>query len=156
MVVLKNLKDWNEKLVCADRIKEWEKSVLTINDKLNALTEFKPSELLVKHKEKNLKDSILQGIPFAVKDNIAVEGFMKRDLNDLLCSRANRVFMSYVSLKDDVNKVMVPTNLYLQKGHQKYLLDAGKRLVSKNEDVKSIVKFLKGDKNIGICKNKSS
>ena len=75
MVVLKNLKDWNEKLVCADRIKEWEKSVLTINDKLNALTEFKPSELLVKHKEKNLKDSILQGIPFAVKDNIAVEGF---------------------------------------------------------------------------------
>ena len=62
MVVLKNLKDWNEKLVCADRIKEWEKSVLTINDKLNALTEFKPSELLVKHKEKNLKDSILQGI----------------------------------------------------------------------------------------------
>lgn len=102
--------------------------------------------------------SLLWGALNASPDHmhIAVEGFMKRDLNDLLCSRANRVFMSYVSLKDDVNKVMVPTNLHLQKGHQKYLLDAGKRLVSKNEGVKSIVKFLKGDKNIGICKNKSS
>ena len=75
MVVLKTLKDWNEKLVCTDKVKEWEKSVLKINDKLNALTEFKPSQLFVKHKEKNLKDSTLKGIPFAVKDNIAVEGF---------------------------------------------------------------------------------
>jgi hypothetical protein len=99
--------------------------------------------------------SLLWGSLNASPDHmhIAVEGFMKRDLNDLLCSRADRVFMSYVSLKDDDKKTIVPTNLHLQKGHQKYLLEAGKKLVMKNKDVADAVRFINGDKTLGICKN---
>ena len=101
--------------------------------------------------------SLLWGALNASPDHmhIAVEGFMKRDLNDLLCSKADRVFMSYVSLKDDKSNIIVPTNMYLQKGHQKYLLGAGKRLALKNEDIQSVVKYLNGDKSLGICENRN-
>ena len=66
--------DWDKMLSNPDKFKKWKEGIISLDNKLMSFLEFNPDKGTKLSRETKVKNK-LSGIPFAVKDNIAVKSF---------------------------------------------------------------------------------